>query len=73
GYVKAFLFLIDACQLCEECTSTRNECKNPKKSRPTSEAMAIDVFTTVKQVDFPIKVLKSPSEEMNRYAFLLIE
>ena len=73
GYVKAFLFLPESCQLCQECSSTRNECKYPKKSRPTSEAMAIDVFKTVKRVDFPIKVLRSPSDEMNRYAILLIE
>jgi hypothetical protein len=35
--------------------------------------MAIDVFATVRKVGFPIEVLAEYSQEMNRYAFLLIE
>ena len=73
GFVKAFVLLPDACQFCDECSETREKCKNPKKSRPTPEAMAIDVFSTVKSINFPIEVLRKPTEIMNRYAFLLIE
>jgi len=35
--------------------------------------MAIDVFATVRKLGYPIEVLKDYSEEMNRYAILLIE
>lgn len=73
GFVKTFLLLTDSCQLCQECTTNRETCKNPKRSRPTPEAMAIDVFSTVREVNYPIDVLKDPTEKMNRYAFLLIE
>jgi hypothetical protein len=35
--------------------------------------MAADVFSTVKQVGYPIEVLQDYSQTMNRYAFLLVE
>lgn len=73
GHVKAFLLFIDACSLCEECTGLRNECKQPKRARPTPEAMGIDVFSTVREIGYPIEVLKDKTEKMNRYAFLLID
>ncbi|MFX0087915.1 MAG: DUF2284 domain-containing protein [Candidatus Hodarchaeota archaeon] len=73
GYVKVFLLLIASCQLCQECTEKRETCKYPKKSRPTPEALGIDVFSTVKQVNYPIEVLRDPTEKMNRYAILLID
>ena len=73
GYQKAFLLFMDSCNLCTDCAGKREECKNPKSARPTPEAMAIDVFSTVRQYDFPIEVLSDFSQTMNRYAFLLIE
>lgn len=73
GYQKAFALVIDNCTMCEECTGTRESCKNPRMARPTPEAMGIDVYTTVQKYDYPIHVLADFSEKMNRYAFLLIE
>jgi hypothetical protein len=35
--------------------------------------MAVDVFSTVKQLGYPIEVLRGYSEAMNRYSFLLVE
>jgi len=35
--------------------------------------MAVDVYQTVRQYEFPIQVLSAYSQAMNRYAFLLIE
>jgi len=35
--------------------------------------MAVDVFTTVRNIGYPIEVLYDYSQEMNRYAFLLIQ
>jgi hypothetical protein len=37
------------------------------------ESMGIDVFSTVKKCGFTIQVLENYTEEMNRYALLLIE
>jgi hypothetical protein len=42
-------------------------------ARPTPEAMAVDVFATVRQVDYLIEVLSNYKQTMNRYAFLLVE
>lgn len=73
GYQKAFLLFMDSCNLCSDCLGERAECNNPKSSRPTLEAMAVDVFSTARQCGYPINVLSDYSQQMNRYAFLLIE
>ncbi|MFX0095947.1 MAG: DUF2284 domain-containing protein [Candidatus Hodarchaeota archaeon] len=73
GYEKTFLLFMASCEICQECTKEREKCKHPRLSRPTPEAMAIDVFTTAKQVGYSIKVLKEYSEKMDRFAFLMIE
>jgi predicted metal-binding protein len=73
GFQKAFLLFMDTCGLCEECTGKRGDCKQPKMARPTPEGMAMDVYSTVRKVGFPIQVLAEYSEPMNRYAFLLLE
>jgi predicted metal-binding protein len=73
GYYKAFLLFMDSCNLCESCAGTREQCQNPKLSRPTPEGMAVDVFSTVRKLGYPIEVLSDYVQEMNRYAFLLIK
>ena len=73
GHPKAFMLLLDSCALCEDCTGRRSSCKEPRRARPTPEALAVDVFATVRAAGFPIRVLADVTEEMNRYAFLLIE
>jgi hypothetical protein len=35
--------------------------------------MAMDVFSTVRRIGYPIEVLADYRQAMNRYAFLLIE
>jgi len=73
GHPKAFMLLLDSCSLCESCTGRRTSCKEPRRARPTPEAMAVDVFATVRAAGYPIRVLADTTQEMNRYAFLLIE
>jgi len=73
GYQKAFLLYMDTCYLCKDCSATRSRCLNKKLARPAPEALAVDVYSTVKQVGYPIKVLSDYSQKMNRYAFLMIE
>ena len=46
---------------------------NPQLSRPTVEAMAVDVYTTVRQIGYPIQVLSDYAQAMNRYAMLLVQ
>ena len=73
GCEKAFLLFMDSCNICQSCQERRQECKEPKLSRPTPEALGVDVFSTVRKVGYPIRVLSDYSQNMNRYAFLLIE
>jgi len=73
GYPKTFLLFLDSCCICSQCPGQKIQCKNPKSSRPTPEAMAVDVFSTVKQCGYPIEVLSDYYQKMNRYAFLMIQ
>jgi predicted metal-binding protein len=73
GYPKAFLLFMDSCEICGECIPDRKGCKEPKLSRPTPEGMAVDVFSTVRKMGYPIEVLTDPANQMNRYAFLMVE
>jgi predicted metal-binding protein len=73
GYPKTFLLFMDTCYFCKDCVGTRSQCLNTKYARPTPEVLAVDVFSTVKQVGYPIEVLSDYSQKMNRYAFLMIE
>jgi predicted metal-binding protein len=72
GFPKTFLLFLDSCGLCDSCSGKRTECNQPKSSRPTPEGMAIDVFSTVGKLGYPIEVLSDYTQTMNRYAFLFI-
>jgi len=73
GLEKAFLLFLDSCNICKKCEGTREDCKEPKMARPTPEALGVDVYSTVRQIGYPIQVLSDYEQKMNRYAFLLIE
>ncbi len=73
GHERAFLVFMDSCHLCPECVATKADCTNPEAARPTPEALAVDVFSTVRLLGLPIHVLSDYTQPMNRYAFLLIE
>lgn len=73
GYPKAFLLFMDSCEICAECVPDRKGCKEAKLSRPTAEGMAVDVFSTVRKLGYPIEVLTDPTAQMNRYAFLMVD
>jgi predicted metal-binding protein len=73
GYYKAFLLAMDSCSLCGECTGQRETCRIPRRARPSPESMAVDVYATVRSIDYPIQVLEDYTKAMNRYAFLLID
>lgn len=72
GNPKTFLLFMDTCGLCKDCAEERIECKNKMSARPPPEAMAVDVFSTARQVGYPIEILSSYSETMNRYSILLV-
>jgi predicted metal-binding protein len=73
GFERAFLLFMDSCCLCEDCSGEKETCKEPRLARPSPEAFGVDVFSTVKQYDFPIEILTDYSQKMNRYAFLMVK
>ncbi len=74
GFERAFLLFMDSCRICGDCPAgAREKCKDPKSARPSPEAMAVDVYTTARQVGYHVQVLSEYSQKMNRYAFLMIE
>ena len=72
GYERAFLLFMDSCCFCEECAGARDSCLQPHMARPAPEAMAVDVYATVRRFGFPIEVCSDYSQQMNRYAFLMV-
>jgi predicted metal-binding protein len=74
GFERAFMLMMDSCTLCgEPCTGVREDCRAPRKARPTPEAMGVDVYRTVAKAGFPIAVRTEVRQAMNRYAFLMVE
>ncbi len=73
GYPKALVLLMDECPVCAKCAGSRVDCTSPDKARPCVEALGVDVFATVGALGFPIRVLRDYGDEMNRYAFLMVE
>lgn len=73
GYERVFLLFMDSCNICAECVGEKDKCNEPRMARPSPEGMAVDVYSTVKQLGFPIEVRTDYSQEMNRYAFLMIQ
>lgn len=73
GFQKAFIFNQTCCGVCNTCVNNRLDCKNLSKSRPSMEAFAIDVFDTVRNAGFDIKVIDKKESDINRYALLMID
>jgi len=72
GNERAFLLYLDTCELCKECAGSRLACRDKQRARPTADALAVDVYTTVRKAGYHIEVLKDYRQPMDRYAFLLV-
>jgi predicted metal-binding protein len=73
GYHKALVLYPGDCSMCPDCVARREDCRHLESSRPTPEALAVDVFATARKLGYPIRVLTDRSQMMDRYAFLLVE
>lgn len=73
GFQKAFLLNQTCCCLCKDCSGDRVNCRDKRKSRPSPEAFAVDVYKTVRNIGMEINVVNENPSEMNRIAILLIE
>ena len=73
GFERAFLLFMDSCCFCKECTGRRETCEQPRMARPAPEAMAVDVYSTVRKFGFDINVRTDYDQKMDRFAFLMIQ
>ncbi len=72
GFERAFLLFMDSCCFCKECTGKRETCDQPRMARPSPEAMAVDVYATVRRFGFQINVRTDYDQKMDRFAFLMV-
>ena len=72
GYPRAFQLFMDSCCFCKTCSGSRETCEQPRMARPAPEAMAVDVYETVRQFGFEINVKTDYDQKMDRFAFLMI-
>jgi predicted metal-binding protein len=71
GYYAAFGMAAGPCPFCEdECNLEK--CRHPYEARPSMEGCGIDVFATVRNAGFKIKVVRTESEKPTFYALLLV-
>jgi len=73
GYERAFLLFMDSCCFCKDCTGTRETCQEPSMARPSPEGMCMDVYATVRQFGYSINVRTAYDQQMDRYAFLMVQ
>ena len=59
GYRFATGFKAGACKLCPECTvkNSKGVCRHPYQSRPSMEAVGIDVFKTAENAGLPFDIV----------------
>ncbi len=72
GYYKAFAMACGPCNLCQECTLSY-PCKYEDFARPSMEACGIDVYSTLANVGYILKVVKSYDEGCKFCSLILIE
>ena len=72
GFERAFMLFMDSCCFCKTCTGDRQTCEQPRMARPAPEAMAVDVYSTVRQFGFEINVRTDYAQKMDRYAILMV-
>ena len=73
GFEKAFSILFGGCPLCRDCENERSNCKHPEIARPSLEGMAVDVYSTVKKLGYPISVRTDYAQATDRYVLLMVE
>jgi predicted metal-binding protein len=71
GYYAAFGLAAGPCPNCKECDL--KECKHPYIARPSMEGCGVDVFATVRNAGFDIRVVQDKNQKPTFYALLLLE
>jgi predicted metal-binding protein len=75
GYYKVFLLPHHSCNFCENCVAgvNRIKCVDKSKSRPSPDAMGIDIFQTARGAGYSLEVATTKDSVTNRFSFVLID
>jgi predicted metal-binding protein len=73
GNQKVFLLNQTCCSLCKDCSGNRTDCKDKRRSRPSPEGFAVDVYQTVRNAGMEINVISENPSEINRIVIILID
>jgi predicted metal-binding protein len=73
GHPKTFLLNQTCCAACADCSGNRAGCKDKKASRPSPEALAVDVYRTAERAGLGIHVIAENPSEIHRVAILLVD
>ena len=72
GFYKAFGMGAGPCSLCEACAFAEG-CRHPELARPSLESCGIDVFTTAREHDFTINVVRDRKDAQHYFGLVLID
>jgi len=72
GFSKVFAMGSGPCTRCANC-NVSGQCLHPDKARPAMEACGIDVFSTARAHNLPIRVVRNHDEERDIFGLLLVE
>jgi predicted metal-binding protein len=73
GYYKAFALEPGRCNRCSDCAKEPGKCRFPAEARPAPESLAIDMFGTVENACWRLKVKTSLFQSWTNYALILVE
>ena len=75
GYYKTLLLSHTDCHVCASCKANgnRENCLFKAKSRPSVEAMGIDVYKTARAAGYEINVVRDFGNDTDRFAIILLE
>jgi predicted metal-binding protein len=72
GFYKAWTMGAGPCDICDACAQGK-DCPTPEKARPSMEACGVDVYTTVRNADWEIEVVRTPEDEYRYFALVLVD
>jgi predicted metal-binding protein len=72
GFHKAWMMGAGPCDICSSCAQGK-DCPTPEKARPSMEGCGVDVFTTVRNADWEIDVVKTRDDMYRYFALVLVD
>jgi predicted metal-binding protein len=72
GFHKAWMMGAGPCDICSSCAQGK-DCPTPEKARPSMEGCGVDVFTTVRNADWEIDVVKTRDDVYRYFALVLVD